>query len=42
VEDNLIGHPAVLLDPEWSSLASRAAEAPADLYQAIGRRPGEA
>jgi hypothetical protein len=42
VEDNLIGHPAVLLDPEWCSLASRAAEPSADLDQPIGRRPGEA
>jgi hypothetical protein len=41
VEENLVDHPAVLLDPEWFALASRATEALADLYQAIGGRHGE-
>ena len=42
VEEHLVDHPAIVLDPECFRLASRAAEALADLYQAIGRRHGEA
>jgi hypothetical protein len=38
VEEHLASHPAVLLDPECFALASRASEALADLYQALGRR----
>lgn len=41
VEENLVDHPAVVLDPEWFALASRASEALAALYQAIGSRHGE-
>ena len=36
VEARLCDHPAVLLVPEWYSLAERAHDALFDLYQAIG------
>jgi hypothetical protein len=36
VDGQLAQHPAVLMNPEWKMLADRAAEALADLYQAIG------
>lgn len=40
LDDHLLDHPAVALDREWFAWASRASEALAQLYQAIGRRHG--
>lgn len=42
LDDHLLDHPAVVLDPECFALASRASEALAELYQAIGERHGDA
>jgi len=42
VEDSLVDHPAVLLDPHCFELASRASAALANLYQATGQRRARA
>lgn len=37
VSEHLVEHPAIMLNPSWHALAEKAADALAELYQAIGQ-----